>query len=269
MATAASACASPGYALDELMVVEASRQISDGDTVLVGTGLPLVASFLAQRSHAPNMCFVVETGPVAPLLVSTPISVCDPRVMHRAVRLGSLLDALGGILQRGLADIAFLGGAQIDQFANVNSTVIGDYRKPKVRFPGSGGANDMASHARKILVISRHERRRFPARCDYITSPGYLDGPDGRRRAGLTGSPTPAYAIVTDLCVMEMDKAKGRLKVVKLMPGVSIENVLANTLFEPLVAERLETVEPPTPEHLRLLREEVDPARAYFKGGME
>ena len=133
------------HALDHLMVVEASRYINDGDIVMVGTGLPMVASLFAQKNHAPHMCYVVETGTMAPEVIPTPISVCDPRVMYRAVSLGSLLDTLGGVLQRGLADVAFLGGAQIDQFANVNSTVIGDYDSPKVRLPGSGGANDLAS----------------------------------------------------------------------------------------------------------------------------
>ena len=130
------------YANDELMVIEASRYIDDGDTVLVGTGLPMVASLFAQKNHAPHMCYVVETGPIGPDVTSAPISVTDPRLMHGAARVGSLLDSLGAVLQRGLADVAFLGGAEIDQFGNVNSTVIGDYKKPRVRFPGSGGAND-------------------------------------------------------------------------------------------------------------------------------
>ena len=253
------------YALDELMVVEASRYIDDGDTVLVGTGLPMVASLLAQRSQAPRMCYIVETGPIAPEVIPTPISVSDPRVMYRAVRLGSLLDALGGVLQRGLADVAFLGGAQIDQYANVNSTVIGDYTSPKVRLPGSGGANDLASHARKILIITRHERRRFPERCDYITSPGYIDGPDGRRNAGLPVA-YPDIVVVTDLTVMAIDKAEGRLRVEKLMPGVSLDQVRENTLFEPLVAAEVVTVDPPTQRELRILREEVDPEGVYLKG---
>ncbi len=191
------------YALDELMVVEASRHIADGDVVMVGTGLPMVASLLALKSHAPNMCYVVETGPVAPDVIPTPTSVSDARVMHRAVRFGSLLDALGGILQRGMADVAFLGGAQIDQFANVNSTVIGDYERPKVRFPGSGGANDLASHAGKILIITRHEKRRFPERCDFITSPGYIDGPEGRKNAGLP-QPYPDITVITELWDMPL-----------------------------------------------------------------
>ena len=253
-----------GYSLDELMVLEASRYIDDGDTVLVGTGLPMVTSLLAQRTRAPHMCYVVETGPVAPEVIPTPISVSDPRVMHRAVRLGSLLDSLGGVLHRGLADVAFLGGAQIDQFANVNSTVIGDYDAPKVRLPGSGGANDLASHARRILIITRHEKRRFPEHCDYITSPGYIDGPEGRKNAGLP-VPYPDIILVTNLAVMSIDKGEGRLRVDKLIPGVTLDQVLENTSFVPLVAEELGAVVLPTERELRILREEVDPHGAYLR----
>lgn len=252
------------YTGDELMVVEASRHISDGDNVLVGTGLPMVAGLFAQKNHALNMCYIVETGPIAPDVIPTPISVSDPRVMYRAVRHGSLLDALGGVLQRGLVDVAFLGGAQIDRFANVNSTVIGDYDNPKVRFPGSGGANDLASHARKILIIAPHEKRRFPDRCDYITSPGYIDGPEGRKRAGLSMA-YPDIFVITDLAVMAIDKAQGVLSVVKLMPGVSMDQVRENTGFEPLVPSEVGTVEAPSERELRILRDEVDPGGAYLK----
>ena len=251
------------YSLDELMVVEASRHISDWDTVMVGTGLPMVASLFALKNHAPNMCYVVETGGIAPEIIGTPSSVTDARVMYRAVRHGSLLDALGGVLQRGLADVAFLGGAQIDQFANVNSTVIGDYNSPKVRFPGSGGANDLASHAKKVLIITRHEKRRFPERCDFITSPGYIDEPDGRKIAGLS-SPYPDIFVITDLAVMAIDKSDGRLRVESLMPEVSLEQVRENTGFE-LPDGDIEPVEPPTEAELRLLREEVDPGGEYLK----
>ena len=249
---------------DELMVVEASRYIKDGDIVMVGTGLPMVAGLFALKSHAPNMCYIVETGPIAPDVIPTPISVSDPRVMYRAVRHGSLLDALGGVLQRGLVDVAFLGGAQIDRFANVNSTVIGDYDNPKVRLPGSGGANDLASHARKILIIAPHEKRRFPDRCDYITSPGYIDGPEGRKRAGLSMA-YPDIFVITDLAVMAIDKAQGVLSVVKLMPGVSMDQVRENTGFEPLVPSEVGTVEAPSERELRILRDEVDPGGAYLK----
>ena len=253
-----------GFSLDELMVVEASRHIADGDVVMVGTGLPMVASLLALKNHAPHMCYVVETGPIAPEVIPTPSSVSDARVMYRAVTHGSLIDALGGVLQRGLADVGFIGGAQIDRFANVNSTVIGDYERPKVRLPGSGGANDIASHARKVLIIARHERRRFPERCDYVTSPGYIDGPEGRKKAGLP-VPYPDIHVVTGLAVMSIDKAVGMLRVDKLMPSVSLEQVRRSTAFDPLVAGEVATVDPPSERELRVLREEVDPTGIYLK----
>jgi glutaconate CoA-transferase subunit B len=253
------------YGLDELMVIEASRYIGDGDNVLVGTGLPMVAGLFALKTHAPNMCYIVETGPIAPEVIPTPISVSDPRVMYRAVQHGSLIDALGGVLQRGLVDVAFLGGAQIDRFANVNSTVIGDYDDPKVRLPGSGGANDLASHSGKILIIAPHEKRRFPRRCDFITSPGYIDGPDGRKRAGLPVA-YPEIFVITDLAVMSIDREQGVLGVTKLMPGVSMEQVRENTGFEPLEPPEIGRVEPPTERELHVLREEVDPEGAYLKG---
>ena len=252
------------FILDELMVIEASRHISDGDVVLVGTGMPMVAALMALKCHAPNMCYVVETGPIAPEVIPTPISVSDPRVMYRAARVGSLLESLGGVLHRGLVDVGFIGGAQVDQFANVNSTLIGDRARPKVRFPGSGGANDVASHSKKVLIITRHERRRFPPRCDYVTSPGYVDGPHGRKRAGLP-SPYPDVVVVTDMTVMSIDKTAGRLRVDKLMPGVSLDDLLENTGFEPMQPVSIETIEAPSPAELRVLREEVDPGNMYVK----
>ncbi len=138
---------------DELMIIESARHIRDGETVFAGTGMPLVAATYAQKTHAPNMCCVIETGPIAPDVLPVPISVSDPKAMHRAAKLGTLREVLGCLLQRGLVDVGFLGGAEIDQYGNINSTVVGDYRRPKVRFPGSGGANDIASHARRILII--------------------------------------------------------------------------------------------------------------------
>jgi glutaconate CoA-transferase subunit B len=248
----------------ELMVIEAARQIRDGNVVLVGTGLPMVATTFAQKTHAPALICVVESGPIAPEVIPTPISVSDPRIMHRAVRLGAKREVLGCILQRGLVDVGFLGGAQIDQYGNINTTVIGDYRKPTRRLPGSGGANDVASHSKRILIITRHEKRRFPAHCDYITSPGYLFGPEGRLKAGLKVT-TPLITIVTDLAVMEITHETGTMQVVKLMPQVHLETVLDNLQFTPAVSPRLAEVEVPTAEQIRILRDEVDPAQAYLK----
>ena len=249
---------------DELMVIEASRHIEDYDVVFSGTGLPMVSTMFAQKTHAPHLCYVVETGPIAPLVLPTPLSVSDSRAQHRAVRLGSLRDVLGCLLQRGLADVGFLSGAQIDRYGNINSTVMGDYRTPQIRFPGSGGANDIASHSRKLLIITRHEKRRFPERCDYITSPGYVDGPDGRARVGLSNK-TPVIRVITDLTVMQTNPKTGQLRITKLMPGASVDTVMAETGFEPETADQVDTVEIPSDEELRVLREEVDPYGHYIK----
>lgn len=252
------------YTLQELMVIEAARQIRDGDVVFVGTGLPLLATAFAQRTHAPNLCFVVETGAIAPLVVPTPISVSDPRILRKAVRLGTLREVLGCLLQRGLVDVGFLGGAQIDRYGNINSTVIGDYARPTVRLPGSGGANDVASHARRLVVVATHEKRRFPAHCDYITSPGYLHGPDARQKAGLKVT-HPGITVVTDLAVLEIDPATGLISIARLMPGVSVERVQENTGFELGVTAPLRAVEQPSAAELRVLREDVDPEGVYLR----
>src|SRR5437879_8194006 len=251
------------------MVLEAARHIRDGDVVFVGTGLPLLATTFAQRTHAPNVVCVIESGVIAPRVRPTPISVSDPKVMHDAVRLGSLRDVLGCLLQRGLIDLGFLGGAQIDRYGNINSTQIGRPGGRRRRLPGSGGGNDMASHCRRLLVITHHERRRFPERCDYITSPGFLDGPRGRERAGLRKE--FAISVVTDLAVMENDPVTCALRIVKLMPGVSVQNVLAETGFQLQLAPEIMEVDLPASEDLRLLRDELDPDRVCLKeeGGGE
>jgi glutaconate CoA-transferase subunit B len=165
-----------------------------------------------------------------------------------------------------MVDVGFLGGAQIDHYGNINSTVIGDYQRPKVRFPGSGGANDIASLAKRILVIAPHEKRRFPERCAYVTSPGYLDGPEARKKAGLK-SLYPDLSVVTDLAVMSVDKTDGRLKVSKLMPGVSFKKVQESTEFKVEAASSMAQVSVPAPDELRILRDEVDPGREYLGKG--
>jgi glutaconate CoA-transferase subunit B len=254
------------YTLNELMIIEAARHVRDGEIVFVGTGMPMVAAMYAQKTHAKSMCFVVETGPISPEVLPVPTSVSDPRTMHRAAKFGTLREVLGCLLQRGMVDVGFLGGAQIDHFGNINSTVIGDYQRPKVRFPGSGGANDIASLAKRILVIAPHEKRRFPERCSYVTSPGYLDGPEARKKAGLK-SPYPDFTVVTDLAVMSVDKSDGKLKVNKLMPGVTLEKVQESTEFKVQGASSIAPVQIPSADELRILRDEVDPGREYLGKG--
>jgi glutaconate CoA-transferase subunit B len=245
------------------MVIEAARHLQDGDVVFVGTGLPLLATTLAQRTHAPHVVMVIESGVIAPQVRPTPISVSDPKAMARAVKHGSLREVLGCLLQRGLIDVGFLGGAQIDRYANINSTQIGPPGAMRRRLPGSGGGNDMASHCRRLLVVTIHERRRFPLRCDYVTSPGFLDGPGGRARAGL--NPDFGVTVVTDLAVMESDPLTCALRIVGLMPGIGVDDVVAETGFRPEAAPTVREVAPPAPGVLRVLRDEVDPARVYLR----
>ena len=244
----------------ELMICCAARELDDGKTVAVGTGLPCAAAMLAQRTHAPNLVIMFESGSLAPQLPTMPVSVGDSTTQHRALMVNIRADVMQ-FCQRGMVDYTFLGGAQIDAFGNLNSTMIGhDYAKPKVRFPGSGGANDLASLCWRILVVTNHDRRRFVEKLDFLTTPGYLSGPGAREAAGLPAGTGP-YRVITDLAVMGYHEQTRRMQVLSLHPGVTMEQVRGNTGFELGAAEPLLTTSPPTDEELRILREEVDPRR--------
>jgi glutaconate CoA-transferase subunit B len=248
----------------ELMICCASRALEDGRTVAVGTGVPCAAAMLAQRTHAPNLVILFEAGGVAPQLPTMPISVGDSRTFWRAVMATSMADVME-TCQRGMIDYTFLGGAQIDAYGNLNSTQIGlDYARPKVRFPGSGGANDLASLCWRILVVTNHDRRRFVEKLDFLTTPGYLTGPGAREAAGLPPGTGP-YRVITDLAVLGYHEQTRRMQVLSLHPGVALDRVRASTGFELEVAEPVATTPVPTPAELHILREEVDPHR-YLLG---
>jgi glutaconate CoA-transferase, subunit B len=248
----------PGYNAMELMICCAARLLDDGRTVAVGTGVPCAAAMLAQRTAAPNLVIFFEAGGVAPQLPTMPISVGDSRTFYRGVMATSMADVME-TCQRGMMDYTFLGGAQIDAYGNLNSTMIGnDYARPKVRLPGSGGANDLASLCWRILVVTNHDRRRFVEKLDFLTTPGYLTGPGAREAAGLPPGTGP-YRVITDLAVLGYAEDTRRMQVLSLHPGVTIEQVRANTAFELGVAEPLQTTRPPSESELLILREEVDP----------
>src|SRR5262245_40046337 len=248
------------YNAMELMICCAARALEDGRTVAVGTGVPCAAAMLAQRTHAPRLTILFEAGGVAPRLPTMPISVGDSRTFHRACMATSMADVME-TCQRGMIDYTFLGGAQIDAYGNLNSTMIGkDYARPKVRFPGSGGANDLASLCWRILVVTNHDRRRFVEKLDFVTTPGYLTGPGAREAAGLPAGTGP-YRVITDLAVMGYDDQTRRMQVRSLHPGVTLEQVRASTGFELGVAEPLLATPAPSDEELCILREEVDPGR--------
>jgi len=248
----------PEYNTMELMICVASRYLEDGKTVAVGTGAPCAAAMLAQKVHSPNLVILFEAGGVAPLLPQMPISVGDSRTFHKAVMAAGMSEMMT-TCARGQVDYAFLGGAQIDRYGNINSTLIGDYDKPKVRFPGSGGANDFASLCWRTMIMTVHSKARFVEKCDFITSPGFLSGANARQEAGLPeGGP---YKIVTDLGVMGFDEDSKAMMVESLHPGVDLDKVKSETGFELVIPKEIALTEAPSAEELRVLRDEVDPGR--------
>ena len=245
------------YNTMELMICVAARNLDDGAAVAVGTGAPCAAAMLAQKAHAPNLVIIFEAGGIAPLLPTMPISVGDSRTYYKAVMASGMCDVMETI-QRGMVDYCFLGGAQIDMYGNINSTVIGDWHNPKVRFPGSGGANDFGSLAWNIMVITPQDARRFVEKVDFITTPGYLHGPDSREEAGLPANSGP-HKVITNMAVMGYDPESKRMRVESVHKGYSLADVQENTGFELLKAPEVVETQEPTAEELHLLREEVDP----------
>jgi len=244
----------------ELMICLAARCLEDGSTVVVGTGAPCAAAMLAQKTESPNLMILFEAGGMGPLLPSMPISVGDSRTFFKGLVASSMPEIMDAC-QRGMVDYTFLGGAQVDMYGNINSTFIGtDRQRPKVRFPGSGGANDLASLCWRTMMITPQDPRRFTSQPDFITSPGYLTGKGAREAAGLPPGSGP-YKVITDLCVIGFDADTCRMKVESLHRGVTREDVARATGFELLWAERLEESRPPTSEELDILRREVDPYR--------
>jgi glutaconate CoA-transferase subunit B len=254
------------YSPTELMITCASHCLEDGRTVAVGTGVPCATAMLAQKTHAPNLVIVFEAGGVAPILPTMPISVGDSRTIHRAVMATSMADVMQ-FCQRGMIDYTFLSGAQIDPYGNLNSTLIGGtYQKPKVRLPGSGGANDLASFCWRTLIIMRHDAKKFVEKLDFLTSPGYLTGPGTREAAGLPKGTGP-HRVITELAVLDFHPETKRMRVFSLHPGVTLEHVKAATSFELQTIDNVGTTALPSETELRVLREEVDPAGYILKRG--
>lgn len=244
----------------ELMICTAAQEIEDGCSAIVGTGAPCAVGMLAQKTVAPNLLILFEAGGIAPLLPVMPVSVGDSRTFWKGLMASSMTETMS-LSARGMVDYAFLGGAQIDMYGNLNSTIIGgDYRHPKVRLPGSGGACDLATNCWRIIVITPHEKRRFVEKVDFITSPGYLTGGDARYEAGLPKGSGP-YRIITNLAIMDFEEKTKRMRVISLHPGVTFEKVQENTGFELLRKDKLDITPEPKAEWLKILREQVDPQR--------
>src|SRR5512136_1713881 len=209
------------YSSTELLACVASHLLEDRKSVFVGTGLPMIAAMLAHRTHAPGLLIVFEAGGVGPQVPVLPISVGDSRTFHKAVAASSMHDVMS-VSQAGYVDYGFLGAAQLDPFGNINTTVIGDHDHPTARLPGSGGANDVGSFCHRTIIIMRQDERKFVPKLDFLTTPGYLDGPGARERAGLPAGGGP-YRIITQLGVYGFDDDTKRIRLLAVHPGVTVE----------------------------------------------
>lgn len=248
------------YTPRELLACVAARLITDGESVFVGTGLPLVGALMAHKLHAPNMMAIYEGGSIGPEPSVLPWSVADPLTFYKApIILG--MSSVFGHTRAGYADVGFLGGAQIDMYGNINATCIGPYEKPKVRLTGSGGANDMASLCQRVIFMGLHLPERFPEKVDYITTPGFLDGPGAREAAGLVGG--GPWRAISHLGVMGYDDETKRMKLVSCHPGVTPEVIQQFTGFELLIPDDVGETPKPTEEELYTLRELVDPNQMF------
>ena len=248
----------------ELMIVNAARLLHNGDVVFVGVGQPNLACNLAKRTHAPDLLMIYEAGVIGAEPARLPLSIGDPTLVSGALSVVSMYDIFTLYLQRGNVDVGFLGGAQIDRFGNINATVIGtDYAHPKVRLPGSGGAQEIAAWANRCYIMTPHQKRRFPEHVDFLTSAGYLDGAGGREAAGLRGK--GPVGVVTDLGLMEPDES-GELVLTALHPGKTAAEARENTGWDLRVAPKLRTTDTVTETELQILRQELDPQGIYLKG---
>ncbi len=251
----------PAYNATELMIINAARLLIDGDQVFVGVGIPNLACNLARKTHAPNLQMIYEAGVVGAQPNRLPLSIGDPSLVSGATSICSMVDMFTLYLQRGNVDVGFLGGAQIDQFGNINATVIGDYQHPKVRLPGSGGSMEIAAWANRCYIITPHQIRRFPQCVDFMTSAGFMTGGDAREKAGLRGK--GPQAVVTNLGMLAPDE-NGELILAALHPDCSVDQAKQNTGWELKISPDLYTTVPPTADELRILREEVDPQKIYI-----
>jgi glutaconate CoA-transferase subunit B len=247
------------YNLREFLAFTGAAMLEDKKSVFVGTGLPIIASMLAQRTTAPGLLIVFEAGGLGAQIPELPISVGESRTYYRGIAATSMHDIMS-LAQAGYIDYGFLGAAQMDKFGNINTTVIGEHDLPKVRLPGSGGANDVASFAQRlIIIIANQTKRTFVEKVDFLTSPGYLDGPGSREKAGLPAGTGP-YRVITQLGIYGFDQRTKRLMLISLHPGVSVENVRENSSFEIMIPDTIETSPEPDENYLKILREQIDPA---------
>ena len=245
----------------EIMATAGARELRDGQTVVVGLGLPQVATVLAQRTHAPRLTALLEIGVMNPAPIDTAAGLADARIWYKATAYSGFLDVMGMNVHRGVVDVGFLGALEIDQFGNINTTLLKSDSGKLRYFNGSAGGNDIASLAKSVIMIMRHEKRKLPQVVAHLTSPGFVGG-KSRKELGLRGG--GPFRLITDKAVLGFDEQTHSAKVISLHPGVSAQDVIENTGFPLNLPRDVPCTPLPTAEELRLLREEIDPKRVYL-----
>lgn len=252
------------YTSQEMMTLLAAKEIHDKDIVFCGTGISMVAAMAAKIVNAPDSVIFFETGGIDSQLKELPLSVADPRVMLGTTINAGLAESFA-ILQNprtGPRVTAIFGAAQIDPYGNLNSTCLGDYWRPSIRFPGAGGACDAAAYAGRVIIFMKQERRRFVEKLDYFSSPGLPADPADRRRAGLTVP--KELLVITNMAMFRFDEKNGRMYLAAHFPGVTPEAVAQQVGFK-VDINRTRELPPPKPEEIRLLREKIDPLGLIIK----
>jgi glutaconate CoA-transferase subunit B len=245
----------------EIMATAGARELRDGELIVVGLGLPQVACVLAKRTHAPRLASLLEIGVANMDPIDTPVGLADSRIFYRGTCWSGFLDTLGMSLHRGVVDVGFLGALEVDRYGNINTTLL--YENGRVRyFNGSAGGNDVASSAKRVIIIMRHEKRKLPMAVTHLTSPGFAGG-KSRHELGLRGG--GPHRLITDKAILGFDEKTGTATLISVHPGVKVEEVVENTGFPLMIPGEVPVTPLPTPEELRLLREEIDPRRAYLK----
>lgn len=244
------------YSTTEIMAIIAAKQLEDGKSVFIGTGLPLIAGIFAQRTFAPRLQLVFEAGGIGPKIPTLPISVGDSRTFYKACAASSMHDVMAAACA-GFIDFGFLGAAMIDTHGNVNTTVIGDWDRPDVRLPGSGGANDLGSFCGRTIIIMRQDKHKFVRKMDFVTTPGYLSGLGARERAGLPARTGP-YRVITQLGVYDFDENDRRMRLLSIHPDMTIDQIRQNSEFNIIIPKEIGTSQEPTADELRILRK-IDP----------
>jgi len=248
----------------EQMIIAAGRLITDGSVLMVGTQWPIIVSLFAKSLHAPTATICYEGGIILYKVPDRiPLFTADPVLNSSSALLGSSFDTLGAVLHGGRADMALLSAASVDRYGNINTTCIGDYTSPKIRFGGSGGACDFGSLAPKTVIILEHDRQRFPERVDFITTPGHLRGNGDRTKAGLRPTTGP-YAVVTTLGLFHFDE-QGEMILTAYNPDVTIQEVKEGVQWDLKIHRDVQPLDPPNETELRVLREQIDPDGMYLR----